>query len=71
MLLKKGTLLNTIQGWLKCIGKSFNQLNHFAEMNLISQQYLKKGGHSSEACLIFPSDCLVVRLSYNLTSDLE
>lgn len=42
LLQKKGTSLNTIQGWLKCIGKSFNQLNQLAEINLISQQYLKR-----------------------------
>jgi len=51
------TSVNTFQGWL----------NQLAEMNPISQQYLRKGGHSSEVCLIFPSACLVVRLSYNLT----
>lgn len=48
-------------------GKLFSQLNQLAEMNPISQQYLRKGGPSSEVCLIFPSACLVVRLSYNLT----
>jgi len=51
------TSVNTFQGWL----------NQLAEMNPISQQYLRKGGHSSEVCLIFPSACLVARLSYNLT----